>query len=160
MDIQQWFYSLPLRLRSFFHPNKVDQELQEELREHLEQQIKENVARGMSPEEARSSAVRTLGGITQIEQQCRDARGGSVLADFVQDLRYGFRQLCRSHCPTHSSIRFATGAAHRIAQIGTFFTAASAKCIPASESTHQANRRRHAFHNPAAAHTGNSSSNQ
>ena len=56
----------------------------------------ENVARGMSPEEARSSAVRTLGGITQIEQQCRDARGGSVLADFVQDLRYGFRQLCRS----------------------------------------------------------------
>ena len=96
MDIEQWFYSLPLRLRSFFHPNQVDQELKEELREHLEQQIKENVARGMSPEEARYSAVRTLGGITQIEQQCRDARGGSVLEDFVQDLRYGFRQLCRS----------------------------------------------------------------
>jgi macrolide transport system ATP-binding/permease protein len=96
MDIEQWFYSLPLRLRSFFHPNQVDRELKEELREHLEQQIKENVARGMSPEEARYSAVRTLGGITQIEQQCRDASGGSVLKDFVQDLRYGLRQLCRS----------------------------------------------------------------
>jgi macrolide transport system ATP-binding/permease protein len=96
MDIEQWFYSLPSRLRSFFHPNQVDQELKEELREHLEQQIKENVARGMSPEEARYSALRTLGGITQIEQQCRDARGGSVFQDFVQDLRYGFRQLCRS----------------------------------------------------------------
>src|SRR5467141_4642391 len=96
MDIEQWLYSLPLRLRSFFHPNQVDQEMKEELREHLEQQIRENIAKGMSPEEARRSAVRTMGGIPQIEQQCRDARGGSVWDDFTQDLRYGFRQLLRS----------------------------------------------------------------
>ena len=96
MDLEQWFYSLRLRVRAFFHPNQADEEMKEELREHLEQQIKENVARGMSPEEARYSALRTLGGITQIEQQCRDARGGSFLEDFVQDLRYGFRQLRRS----------------------------------------------------------------
>lgn len=96
MDIERWFYSLPVRARSFFRPSQVDQDLKEELREHLEQQIKDNVARGMSPEEARYSALRTLGGITQIEQQCRDARGASILADFVQDLRYGFRQLCRN----------------------------------------------------------------
>src|ERR1700686_771158 len=34
--------------------------------------------------------------MTQIEQQCRDARGGSVIENLVQDLRYGLRQLCRS----------------------------------------------------------------
>jgi len=96
MDIEQWLYSLPPRLRSFFHPHQVDQEMKEELREHLEQQIRENIAKGMSPEEARRSAVRTMGGIPQIEQQCRDARGGSVLDDFTQDLRYGLRQLLRS----------------------------------------------------------------
>ena len=96
MDIERWFYSLPLRLRSFFYPNQVEEELKEELREHLEQQIGENVTRGMSPEEARYSAMRTLGGITQIEQQCRDARGANILGGFVQDLRYGFRQLCRN----------------------------------------------------------------
>jgi predicted permease len=96
MDIEQWFYSLPLRLRSFFHPHEVNQELREELRQHLEQQINENVAKGMSPEEARYSALRTLGGITQIEQRCRDVRGGNILQDFVQDLRFGFRQLGRS----------------------------------------------------------------
>ena len=96
MDIEQWFYSLPLRLRCLFRPNQVDLELKEELRGHLEQQIRENIARGMSPEEARYSALRTLGGITQIEQRCRDARGGSVFEDFVQDLRYGFRQLRRT----------------------------------------------------------------
>jgi len=96
MHIERWFYSLPLRWRSFFHPHQVEEELKEELREHLERQIKENVARGMSPEEARYSAMRTLGGITQIEQQCRDARGASILEGFVQDLRYGFRQLYRN----------------------------------------------------------------
>jgi macrolide transport system ATP-binding/permease protein len=96
MDIERWLYSLPLRLRSFFYPNQVEEELKEELREHLEQQIKENVARGLSPEEARYSAMRTLGGITQIEQQCRDARGASILEAFAHDLRYGFRQLCRN----------------------------------------------------------------
>jgi len=96
MRIEQWFYSLPVRLRSVLHPNQADRELKEELRQHLEQQIKENVAKGMSPEEARYAALRTLGGITQIEQQCRDARGGNVIEDFFQDLRYGFRQLVRS----------------------------------------------------------------
>src|SRR5215471_4533083 len=96
MDIEQWFYSLPLRLRSFFRRNRVDQEMKEELRDHLEQQINENLANGMSPEEARRSAVLTMGGVTQIEQQCRDAHGGTIFEDFVQDLRYGFRQLCRN----------------------------------------------------------------
>jgi macrolide transport system ATP-binding/permease protein len=96
MDIEQWFYSLPLRLRSFFHPNQMDQEMKEELRQHLEQQINENIAKGMSAEEARRCAMCALGGLTQIEQQCRDAQGGSVLQDFIQDWRYGFRQLRRN----------------------------------------------------------------
>jgi len=96
MNLEQLFYSLPLRLRSFFHANQLDQEMKEELREHLEQQISENRSRGMSPEEARRSAMLAMGGVAQIEQQCRDARGGSVLRNFVQDLGYGFRQLRRS----------------------------------------------------------------
>ena len=96
MNLEQLFYSLPVRLRSLFHSNQLDQEMKEELREHLQQQISENMARGMRPEEARRSAMQAMGGIAQIEQQCRDARGGSFVQDFVQDLRYGFRQLRRS----------------------------------------------------------------
>src|SRR5689334_11492917 len=96
MSIERWFYSLPWRLRSFFLRNHVDEEMKEELREHLDQQISANIANGMSAEEARRSAMLKLGGMTQIEQRCRDARGGSMFEDFVQDLRYGFRQLLRS----------------------------------------------------------------
>jgi predicted permease len=96
MNFQQWLYSFPVRFRSLFRRHQVDQEMQAELRQHLDQQITENIARGMSQEEARRSAVLTLGGITQIEQQCRDVRGGNLLDDFVQDFRYGVRQLWRT----------------------------------------------------------------
>jgi macrolide transport system ATP-binding/permease protein len=96
MPVEHWFYTLPLRLRSLFRRTQVDQELQQELRDHLEQQIKVNLARGMSSEEARYSALRALGGVTQIEEQCRDTRGINTIENFLQDLRYGLRQLRRS----------------------------------------------------------------
>jgi macrolide transport system ATP-binding/permease protein len=96
MNIEQWLYSLAVRLRSILRPNKTDEEMKEELRAHLEQQIDENIRKGMSAAEARRSAMRAMGGLTQIEQQCRDARGGNGLQDFGQDLGYGFRQLRRS----------------------------------------------------------------
>ncbi|HKU26912.1 MAG TPA: ABC transporter permease, partial [Candidatus Sulfotelmatobacter sp.] len=96
MDLEQWLYSLPPRLRSFFRPHQVDEEMKEELRDHIERQLQQNIANGMSPHEARYSAMRSMGGIDQIEQKCRNARGGSLLEDFVQDLRYGFRQLIRN----------------------------------------------------------------
>jgi macrolide transport system ATP-binding/permease protein len=96
MPFEAWFYSLPRRLRCLFRPNQLDQELKEELRDHLEQQIQDNVQRGMSSREARYAARRALGGLTQIEQQCREARSGRLLRYLAQDLRYGFRQLGRA----------------------------------------------------------------
>jgi predicted permease len=96
MTFEQWFHTLPMRLRSFFRRKQVDQELEDELRDHLEQQIQEYLAAGMSPKDARYSALLARGGMTQIEQRCRDARGGNVIEDLVQDLRYGVRQLVRN----------------------------------------------------------------
>jgi predicted permease len=96
MNFEEWFYSLPVRFRSFFRRSQVDQEMQAELRQHLDQQISQNLTKGMSPHEARRSAVLSLGGVTQIEQRCRDTRGGSLLEDFIQDFRCGYRQLWRN----------------------------------------------------------------
>lgn len=83
-------------IRSFFHPGAVDQDIKEELREHLEEQVQANIAKGMTEEQARYSAKRALGGLTQIEQECREAHGERVLHDFAQDFRYGCRQLWRN----------------------------------------------------------------
>jgi predicted permease len=96
MSIQKWLYALPLRLRSLFRRKQAEQDLKDELRDHLELEIEQNLSRGMSPEDARSSAVRELGGVAQIEERCRDARGVNSIQDFFQDLRYGLRQMRRS----------------------------------------------------------------
>ena len=76
MSLEQWLYTLPLRWRDRFRRKHVDQDLSDELRDHLEQQIQVNLEKGMSMEDARYEALLAMGGITQIEQQCRDARGG------------------------------------------------------------------------------------
>jgi predicted permease len=96
MSFEQWFYTLPLRWRDRFRGEQVDQELNDELHDHLEQQIQINLENGMSVEDARHAALLALGGPTQIEQQCRDTRGHNFIENTIQDLRYGFRQLCRS----------------------------------------------------------------
>src|SRR5437879_2538903 len=96
MSFEQWLYTLPLRWRSRLRRKQVDQELRDELHDHLERQIQVNLEKGMSMEDARYAALRALGGMTQIEQQCRDARGRDLIENTIQDLRYGFRQLCRS----------------------------------------------------------------
>ncbi|HEX4783741.1 MAG TPA: ABC transporter permease, partial [Candidatus Sulfotelmatobacter sp.] len=96
MSLAQWLYTLPLHLRDRFRGKQVDQELSDELRDHLEQQIQVNREKGMSTDEARQAALRVMGGVAQIEQQCRDARGHSFLENAIQDLRYGLRQLLRN----------------------------------------------------------------
>ena len=95
MRLDEWLYRIPLRLRSLFHRNDMDQELDEELRNHLERQTEENVARGMSPSEARRAAVIVLGGIEQRKQQCRETRGVHWIHDLGQDLLYGLRKMRR-----------------------------------------------------------------
>src|SRR5437868_6311912 len=95
MSFEQWYKTLALQWRDRFRGKEVDQELSDELRDHLEQQIQVNLEKGMSPEAARYAALLALGGITQIEQQCRDARGQNFIENTIQDLRYGFRQLGR-----------------------------------------------------------------
>ncbi len=92
----RWLYKLPLRLRSLFRKDRVEQELAEELRFHLEELIEENLSRGNTPEEARYAALREVGGLDKIKEECRDARRVNYIESFIQDVRYGLRMLARN----------------------------------------------------------------
>ena len=92
----RWYYKLPLRLRSIFHKNRAELDLSEELQFHLQNQIDEYVAQGMNPKEARHVALRSLGGIEQAKEECRDARKVNLIENFLQDVRFGLRMLRRS----------------------------------------------------------------
>ena len=96
MRIKNWFYTVPLQLRSLFRRRQVEQELDEELRYHIDRQTEENIAKGMTPEEARYAALRAMGGVEQRKEQCRDTRRVRLIEDLIQDLRYGLRTLRKS----------------------------------------------------------------
>jgi predicted permease len=85
-----------LRLRSLTRRADVDRELDEEFLFHLDQLIEENIAAGMAEDEARNSALRTMGGATQIQEECRDMRRVNYLEDLLRDLRYAGRNLLRN----------------------------------------------------------------
>jgi predicted permease len=85
-----------MRLRSLLRRGAEDRYLDKELRYHLEQQLEENLAQGMSLDEARFAALHALGGVTQIEEECRDMRRTNHVTDCLQDLRYAARALARS----------------------------------------------------------------
>jgi putative ABC transport system permease protein len=92
----RWVYNLPLRLRSLFRKDRVEQELSDELRFHLEILTEETVGRGMTSKEARYTALRELGGVDQIKEECRDMRRVNYIENFLQDVHYGLRQLRRN----------------------------------------------------------------
>jgi putative ABC transport system permease protein len=92
----RWLYKFPLRLRSLFKRGRVEQELSEELGFHLEKLVEDNVARGMPPEEARYAALRELGGVEEIKEECRDMRRVNYIENLLQDVRYGLRMLAKN----------------------------------------------------------------
>ena len=87
---------LLLRFRSLFSRARTEQDLDAELRFHLQQQIDENLTAGMTLEEASCAARRTVGGLAQIQEECRDMRGLNLVDNAVQDFRYAIRQLRRN----------------------------------------------------------------
>jgi predicted permease len=93
-----------LSLRSVFRRDSVERELDAELRFHLEAQIEENRAAGMSDEEARYEAGRTIGPISQVKEEVREMWGGMLLQRFGQELRYAVRTLLKSPAFTMLSI--------------------------------------------------------
>ncbi len=81
------------RMRLPFRKQLTEQHLDKELRFHLEQQIRDNLAAGMSPDEARRRAAIAFGGLEQIKEECRDSRGARWVENLVQDVRYAVRML-------------------------------------------------------------------
>jgi putative ABC transport system permease protein len=93
---ERWISKLRLRVRSLLRRGRLDRELEDELRFHVDRQIAANLAAGMTPEQARSAALREFGGVEQVREECTDMRNVSWLQDFAQDVRYAFRLLLKS----------------------------------------------------------------
>jgi len=81
------------RWRALFRRKSMEAELDEELRAHLEHQVEKYVQSGLTREEATRRARLELGGLDQVKEECRDARGVSLVETLLQDVRHGLRVL-------------------------------------------------------------------
>jgi len=90
----------------FFRRRRWDEERARELNAYLEIETDENIARGMSPDEARFAAHRKLGNTTLIREEIYRMNSLNWLETLWQDLRYGLRMLART--PAFTSIAILT----------------------------------------------------
>ncbi|MFL6463062.1 MAG: ADOP family duplicated permease [Bryobacteraceae bacterium] len=83
------------RLASFFQRTRQDRELDAELQSHLAFAIDEQIARGLSPEEARRQAMIRFGGWETAKEIHRETRSLPFLECLLQDLHYALRAMRR-----------------------------------------------------------------
>jgi len=82
-----------VNLKRLFRRSREDSELSEELESHLAHEIDDNVARGMSPEEARRRAYVRLGNPHRIREKVWETNRIAWLEDTWLDFRYAARTL-------------------------------------------------------------------
>ena len=71
-------------------------DLDENIRDHIEVETQDNIARGMSPEEARYAALRKFGNVTRIKEETREVWSFFWLGQLLQDIRLSLRALRKS----------------------------------------------------------------
>ena len=83
-------------MRALLRRGRMEREMDTELRFHIESYAEDLARGGMPREEAMRKARLEFGGLEQTKEQCRDARGITVVHSLLQDCRYGLRMLGKS----------------------------------------------------------------
>src|SRR4026209_1310471 len=90
-----WLQRLAPRARTLVLRGRTIREVDDELRFHVDREISENIARGMTPDAARTAALRAFGGVQRYKEGGRDEHGLVLLHQLRQDLAYTARAALR-----------------------------------------------------------------
>jgi predicted permease len=84
------------RIGNLFQRSRIQREIDAELESHIALRIEDNLASGMSPEEARRDALLRFGNPAATRERVAAADAALGLSSFWFDLRYAARQLRKS----------------------------------------------------------------
>ena len=88
-QLRSWF-------RSTFRRSRLERDMDAELRFHLETYADDLIRSGVPRDEALRLAQLEFGSLEHAKEECRDARGITLLESFFQDLRFAIRTICKS----------------------------------------------------------------
>jgi predicted permease len=75
---------------------RMMKDLERDIRNHIETEMQDNIARGMSPEDARYAALRKFGNVTRVKEETRNVWSFVWLEEMLRDLRFAMRVLRKS----------------------------------------------------------------
>lgn len=84
------------RIANLFRRSQVDREIDAELQSHIDLRIGDNIAAGMSPEDARRDALLRFGNCTSTKEGVTATDTALALGGIWRNVRYALRQLRRS----------------------------------------------------------------
>ena len=88
--------SLVHRIANLFRRSEVDREIDRELSSHIEMRLEDNLAKGMSPQQARRDALVRFGNPNLMRERTTESDAALYLQSFCSDIRYAWRQLLRA----------------------------------------------------------------
>lgn len=92
----RWHTKLQMRIAMLFKRGQAASRLDDELRFHLDRQIAENLAAGMSAEEARYAALQSFGNPALLREQARATWSWTWLELLSHDICYAVRTLIKT----------------------------------------------------------------
>jgi len=94
------------RVRGLVQSRRLDDDFHREIASHIDALTEDHLRRGMTPDEARRTAIVRFGGAMQVMEDHREHRSLPLVETTVQDVRYALRALRKY--PAFSLVAIAT----------------------------------------------------
>src|SRR5258708_21621536 len=84
------------RMANLVHRSRLDHDIDAELQAHIALRTEDNLAAGMSPEEARRDALVSFGNRAVTQERVAAADAALLISRIGSDIRYALRQLIKN----------------------------------------------------------------
>jgi macrolide transport system ATP-binding/permease protein len=127
--------ALMMMLTGLFRGGRREREFADEIDSHLDMHIKDNLRAGMTAEQARRSAILSLGGVERTKQAYRERGTLPLVENVLRDLLFALRQLRKNPGFTATAVMMLALGLGASVSIFAFVDSALIKPLPYANPT-------------------------